>query len=184
MFFSPQKGTLSLLKLRQRDIFHSGLLKLSYVRVASSVVEHPAFNRLVLSSNLRRPIFSKQLLHIVKLEVPSKFFKINFFFSVLLIAIFTPASAGLDRFTNLIFFDEWLIERKINSSTNEIKCRASIPSHANWFGARVRLGPTNELITPTWISVDSDFLHDSKLNKIVELLRDCRAGPLFLPEKI
>jgi hypothetical protein len=28
--------------------------------VASSVVEHSAFNRLVLSSNLRRPIYLKQ----------------------------------------------------------------------------------------------------------------------------
>ena len=30
-------------------------------RVASSAVEHPAFNRLVLSSNLRRPIPNEQL---------------------------------------------------------------------------------------------------------------------------
>ena len=57
LFFSPQKGTLKRLMLRQRDIFHIGPLLLCIGGVASSVVEHPAFNRLVLSSNLRRPIF-------------------------------------------------------------------------------------------------------------------------------
>ena len=108
----------------------------------------------------------------------------SYFFSILFITSFTPVNAGLDDFTNLIFVDNWLIERKIDSSTSEIKCRASIPSHANWFGARVRLGPTNELITPNWISLEGDLLLESKLDKIIELLRDCRAGLLFLPEKI
>ena len=30
LFYSPQKGTLKSLMLRQRDIFHIGLLKLFY----------------------------------------------------------------------------------------------------------------------------------------------------------
>ena len=54
--------------------------------------------------------------------------------------------AGLNNFTDLIFLEGWLIERKVDLSSNEIQCRASIPSHANWFGARVRLGSNNELI--------------------------------------
>ena len=91
-------------------------------------------------------------------------------------------SAGLDDFTNLIFIDEWLIERKVNSTTDEIKCRASIPVHSSWFGARVRLSPTNELIRPNWISVKGDLLIDSKLNKVKEVLRACRLGPLFFHE--
>ena len=147
------------------------------------MVEHPAFNRLVLSSNLRRPIFLKTIVRETEVRGPSEVLKI-YFFGALLITSFTPANAGLDNFTNLIFVDNWLIERRIDSSTNEIKCRASIPSHANWFGARVRLGPANELITPTWISLKGDLLLESKLKKIIELLRDCRAGLLFLPEKI
>ena len=102
----------------------------------------------------------------------------------LLISSFTSVNAGLDNFTHLIVIEEWLIERKVDSSSNEIKCRASIPLHANWFGARVRLGPTNELIKPPWISVNSDLLIDSKLNKIKDVLRDCRQGPLFLHENI
>ena len=108
----------------------------------------------------------------------------GYFLVALLISSFTPVNAGLDNFTNLIFVDEWLIERKVDSSTNEIKCRASIPLHANWFGARVRLSPTNELIKPHWISVKSDVLIESKLNKIKEVLSDCRKGPLFLQENI
>ena len=84
----------------------------------------------------------------------------------------------------MIFVEEWLIERKVDLTINEIKCRASIPSHANWFGARVRLGPKNELIKPIWISVNEDQLLDSKLAKVKDLLDDCRAGLLFLPDNL
>ncbi len=76
--------------------------------------------------------------------------------------------------------DEWLIERKFDSSSNEIICRASIPFHANWFGARIRLDPTNKLIKPYWIYVKSDLLLDSKLNKVKKVLHDCRSDFLFL----
>ena len=103
---------------------------------------------------------------------------------VTLLYSLTPVNAGLDYFTNLIFVDEWLIERKVNSSTTDIKCRASIPLQANWFGARVRLGPTDELIKPPWISVKKDMLIDSKLNKIRKVLNECRRGPLFLHKNI
>ena len=94
---------------------------------------------------------------------------------------FTSANAGLNSFTNLIFVEDWLIERKLDITNYETKCRASIPSHANWFGARVRLGPNNELIKPIWISVKAEQVIDSKLTKIKELLEDCRSGLLFLP---
>jgi len=91
--------------------------------------------------------------------------------------------AGVNSFTNLIFIEGWLIERKVDLTLNETKCRASIPSHANWFGARVRLGPNDELIKPIWITVKADQVLDSKLVKIKELLDDCRSGLLFIPEK-
>ena len=97
---------------------------------------------------------------------------------------FTSVNAGLNSFTNLIFVEDWLIERKVDLINNEIKCRASIPSHANWFGARVRLGPSNELIKPIWISVKADQIIDSKLIKIKEILDNCRSGLLFLPESL
>ena len=101
-----------------------------------------------------------------------------------MIVSFTSVNAGLNSFTNLIFVDDWLIERKIDLTINETKCRASIPSHANWFGARVRRGPNNELIKPIWISVKADQLIDSKITKIKEILDACRAGLLFLPENL
>ena len=108
----------------------------------------------------------------------------KYLFLTLLIFSFTSVNAGLNSFTNLILFEGWLIERKVDLTINETKCRASIPSHANWFGARVRLGPQNELIKPIWISVKTDQVIDSKLTKIKELLDDCRSGLLFLPDDL
>ena len=101
-----------------------------------------------------------------------------------MISSFTSVNAGLNSFTNLIFVEDWLIERKVDLTINETKCRASIPSHASWFGARVRLGLNDELIKPTWISVKTEQLLESKLAKIKEILSDCRSGLLFLPEKL
>jgi len=106
----------------------------------------------------------------------------NSVFLVILICSCASVQAGLNKFTHLLLFDEWLIERKVDLTINQPKCRASIPSHATWFGARVRLGPKDELIKPLWISVKKDQLSDSKLAKVRELLEDCRSGLLFLPD--
>ena len=104
-----------------------------------------------------------------------------YFWSILICSC-TSIHAGLNNFTDLIFVDELLIELKVDLTINEIKCRASIPAHANWFGARVRLGSNNELIKPIWISVKAEQLLDSKLAKVKELLDNCRSGLLFLPD--
>ena len=98
-----------------------------------------------------------------------------------MISSFLCVHAGVNSFTNLIFIEGWLIERKVDLTLNETKCRASIPSQANWFGERVRLGPNDELIKPIWIPVKADQVLDSKLVKIKGLLDDCRSGLLFLP---
>ena len=111
----------------------------------------------------------------------SEFLK-NYFFLTLLLSSFSSVNAGLNSFSNLIVVEDWLIERKVDLIINKTKCRASIPSHANWFGARVRLGPNNELIKPIWISIKDEQVLDSKLAKIRELLNECRSGLLFLPE--
>ena len=114
----------------------------------------------------------------------SEFLK-NYFFGTLLISCLTTSvNAGLNKFTNLIFVDDWLIERKVDLKKNKITCRASLPTNATWFGARVRLGPNDELIKPIWISINADQINDSKLIKIKELLDDCRSGLLFLPENL
>ena len=113
----------------------------------------------------------------------SIFLKHNFFWTLFIFS-FTSVNAGLNSFTNLIFVEDWLIERKVDLTINETKCRASIPSHASWFGARVRLGPNDELIKPIWISVKTEQLLESKLAKIKEILSDCRSGLLFIPENL
>jgi len=84
----------------------------------------------------------------------------------------------------LIFVEGWLIERKVDLKLNKTICRASIPSHANWFGARVRLGQNNELIKPIWVSVKANQLLDSKLAKIKKILEECRSGFLFLVDDL
>ena len=104
----------------------------------------------------------------------------NYLFGAIFIFSFTSVNAGLNNFTNLIYVDDWLIERKVDLTINKTKCRASIPSHANWFGARVRLGPNDELIKPIWINVNEVQLLDSKLAQVKEMLVDCRSGILFL----
>ena len=105
-------------------------------------------------------------------------------FWIIFICSCTSVQAGLNNFTDLIFIEEWLIERKVDLTTNETKCRASIPAHANWFGARIRLGSNNELIKPIWISAKKEQLLDSKLVKVKELLDECRSGFLFLPDDL
>ena len=110
--------------------------------------------------------------------------KNSFLWALLIYCLTTSVNAGLNKFTNLIFVEDWLIERKVDLTINETQCRASIPLHANWFGARVRLGSKNELIKPIWISVKANQVLDSKLVKIRELLDDCRSGLLFLPENL
>ena len=102
----------------------------------------------------------------------------------LIICTCSSVQAGLNNFTDLIFVEGWLIERKVDLKLNKTICRASIPSHANWFGARVRLGPDNELIKPMWISVKADQLMDSKLAKVKEVLHNCRSGLIFLPDHL
>ena len=108
----------------------------------------------------------------------------NYFFLTFLAWSCTSVKSGVNNFTDLIFVEEWLIERKVDLTINETKCRASIPSNANWFGARIRLGPNNELIKPIGIPKKADQLQDSKLAKVKELLDDCRSGFLFLPNDL
>ena len=108
----------------------------------------------------------------------------NFFWVVIFIFSCTSVKSGLNNFTNLIFVEEWLIERKVDLIIDEIKCRASIPSHANWFGARIRLGSNNELIKPIWISEKDAQLDDLKLAKVRKILDDCRSGFLFIPDDL
>ena len=101
------------------------------------------------------------------------------FFSIF-ISSSKAVNAGLNEFTPLTYVDDWLIERKIDLKADKITCRASLPKHATWFGARIRLGADDELIKPIWLS-DEGQLVKAKLNEIKKFLDDCRSGFLFLP---
>ena len=108
----------------------------------------------------------------------------NYFFWILVICSCRLVNAGLNEFTDLIFIEEWLIERKIDMKNNKTQCRASIPSQATWFGERVRLGSENELIKPTWVSLKEDQLLESKLAKVRKILDSCRSQLIVLPENL
>ena len=153
-----------------------------FTRVASSVVEHPAFNRLVLSSNLRRPIFLFFKFPIRSVNVINLLKGLRLF--LLFSFVFCACKAGkaaINKFTTLIFVEDWLIERKIDLSSNDVKCRASLPINGSWFGSRIRLGSKDELIKPRWIPIEDEKFDEVRLTKVKRVLKDCRSGLLFLP---
>ncbi len=104
------------------------------------------------------------------------------FFSLVFCAC-KAGKAGINKFTTLIFVEDWLIERKIDLRNNDVKCRASLPKDGSWFGARIRLGPNDELIKPRWIPVEEEKFGELRLTKVKRVLKDCRLGLLFLPER-
>ena len=89
--------------------------------------------------------------------------------------------AGINKFTTLIFVEDWLIERKIDLRSNDVECRASLPIDGAWFGARIRLGTNDELIKPHGIPIKEEKFAELKLTKVRRALKDCRSGLLFLP---
>ena len=155
---------------------------MTFSRVASSVVEHPAFNRLVLSSNLRRPILLYKFSNI-SIYLTNLFRKLSLLLLFCFITLFFGTSkAGINKFSKLIFVGDWLIERKILLSTEEVKCRASLPKGSMWFGDRIRLGSNDELIKPQGNSSKEEELSELWLNKLKRYLKDCRAGLIFIQE--
>ena len=104
-------------------------------------------------------------------------------FFCLILGFSKSVKGGINKFTTLIFVEEWLIERKIDLRSNEVNCRASLPSNATWFGARIRLGPNDELIKPRGIQKKGEEFGEFRLTTVKKVLKDCRSGLLFLPEK-
>ncbi len=106
-----------------------------------------------------------------------------FLFSALIFSYCKPGNADINKFTTLIFVEDWLIERKIDLISNDVKCRASLPRDGSWFGARIRLGSKDELIIPRLIPINEDKFSKLTLTKVKRVLKDCRSGLLFLPER-
>ena len=100
----------------------------------------------------------------------------------LVFCIGNAGKAGINKFTTLIIIEDWLIERKIDLRINDVKCRASLTRDGSWFASRIRLGSNDELIKPSWIPIEEEKFGELRLTKVKRVLKDCRAGLLFLPE--
>ena len=92
------------------------------------------------------------------------------------------AVAGLDKYSYLDSIEDWVIERRINSSTNKTSCRASIPGYWTWFGARIRLNKQNELVVPSGFS-KSQIPSTSTIKKVKSALKTCREDLLYFFER-
>tara|TARA_Y100001968_G_C19123526_1_gene603091 strand:+ start:82 stop:426 length:345 start_codon:yes stop_codon:yes gene_type:complete len=103
-------------------------------------------------------------------------------FSLILVYWIFPVEslAGLDAFTSLVQIDAWQIERKVESNTNKIICRASIPGYGAWFSQRIRLDQNDQLMIPSDIS-QMDLSNKISLKKVKEALKTCRAGMIYFP---
>ena len=89
--------------------------------------------------------------------------------------------AGVDQYSKLDEFDNWLIERKIDSKKDQIFCRASMPEYGPWFGSRIRLDKDEELVFPEQLKVFK-IPQSFPLLKIRNALKKCRQSLIYFPE--
>tara|TARA_Y100001968_G_scaffold333229_1_gene394842 strand:+ start:6442 stop:6783 length:342 start_codon:yes stop_codon:yes gene_type:complete len=94
---------------------------------------------------------------------------------------FSPlrAYSGMDEFTPLDQINTWLIERKIESITNKVYCRASVPLSGTWFSSRIRLNPDDELILSPG-SRRSDLIEEEVVRKVKSALLECRSSLIYI----
>ena len=102
------------------------------------------------------------------------FLSFFFFFSSALV------KAGLKEFTSLDEIHGWLIERRIDSDSNKITCRASIAGSGVWFSSRIRLNRKDELVIPP-DSSEPKLINQINLKEIRSRLKACRQSLIYLP---
>ena len=104
-------------------------------------------------------------------------------FHLLLLILFPTtyfAYAGIDKYTFLDNINNWVIERKIDSNTQKISCRAYLPSNGSWFGAHIRLDSKNNLIVPS--DLKKAYLASKyPKNKLIKALNNCRESLIYIP---
>ncbi len=106
----------------------------------------------------------------------------NFIFLIVaLITFASSAEAGLDSFSRLDEIEDWSIERRVDSKTKNVRCRASIPNDYAWFGGRIRLDQNDELVVPHELSRVPPPGFDS-LKKVKLALRACRSSLIYIFE--
>ena len=99
----------------------------------------------------------------------------------LLTCFFSNALAGLDKFSYLDKIGDWIIERKVDSMTGEVFCRASLSGKATWFSARPRLDKTNKLILPEGVS-SLTVEEERMISELIPSLKSCRSSLIYLPK--
>ncbi|KGG12802.1 MULTISPECIES: hypothetical protein [Prochlorococcus] len=86
--------------------------------------------------------------------------------------------AGLDTFTTLDEFDDWTIERKVESQTNQLFCRASMPRYGSWFGSRIRLDSQDKLLYPQYLEKNYE-ISPELMGKLRNALHKCRSSIIY-----
>ena len=88
---------------------------------------------------------------------------------------------GLDKYSFLDKIDNWIIERKIDSYTNKVLCRASIPNNGTWFSERTRLDRNDEIIYPLHLKIKK-IPNSKSVDNVRKNLRKCRSGLIYIQE--
>ena len=90
-----------------------------------------------------------------------------------------PSFAALDNYSKLDEIEDWIIERKLDSKTKEIFCRASLVKNGNWFSSRIRLDKNDELVFPDGLNSKLK-IKEKTLSKIIYKLSLCRKDYLYI----
>ena len=91
--------------------------------------------------------------------------------------------AGLDRFSYLDRVEDWIIERKIDSLSKEVFCRASVSKYGGWFDTRIRLDKNDKLVFPYNFSKKL-FPKNSTIKSVRRSLEICRSSLIYIPSVI
>jgi len=104
-------------------------------------------------------------------------------FSLFTLSVFhiSFANAGLNKFTEIDSFDNWIIEQKLDFETKDISCRASMNGYGTWFGDRISLNQDDEIFYPKGI-LRQTLPDNLPLKRLRIALVKCRSGLLYLPD--
>ncbi len=97
---------------------------------------------------------------------------------IVLFLLGNSANSGIDKFTRLDIIENWEIERRIDSETQGIRCRASIPNNYAWFGGKIRLNPKGKLIIPDEQS-QQELPNKETITKITNAIKTCENGLIY-----
>ncbi len=88
------------------------------------------------------------------------------------------AFAGLDKFSRIDKIENWIIERKIDSGDQQIKCRAYIPSYYSWFGGRTRLNSNGDLFISNK-DAETKTPDQKIVNKVRKAIEVCNSSLIY-----